>query len=1033
MKSTPRRSTDRRFTPLGVAVCLALSATLAPSLASAYTFHVNGDRIIATGGVNYQDHIRLRNMLDAAARNGRVINQVVFRDSPGGDAAAGRGTGELLRQRGITSVFQGKCISACGTSFIGGVERRIATYDLPELDTRFPDNIFMIHGSTAGGKVVPIAQQVSDDHYAKMMQGVAPPEAIARVVGAINGMIVPSGSFLYYYDPSTGRPAQFCPTEATCKVYPGVDILSDRIITRAERVDLSADYLRVSGNVRGDLNPNFHGAHYEYAVGYGASTFDAEKAVAGDTFGMIRLDKGAVWTADTSSGAEILWAQAGKVDVTSGARLVTLNTIIDATGGVNLEGGRLKAVNTTVAGSLRIGNGSELENVSTLLVKRGGSATLSGGNIKTAVVTLDPGALLEGHGRITATEYVKDESSPNEPWNVPQVARVRVAGGDLHPQGGRLTVNGYVSFAYSNAGRLLFDITPETRQAGLFLDTFEVHRCASVSTYFQCDRGPAAKAPGFLIGGDVGKLALNVAPGYYQQNLAIPLVEGRIYASKEGALLTGKLLKDRSSEFDASVPQLQAGQVAFTKAERQDGSGYSVDLTSAEAGKRMFHPRDNSLLSFSIRQTGDGIWAIANPAFDDVSLFANAASGGGLGETLKSAASQPASALHPLLGILQFADRDVIAQQAGALRGDAHASLRLADTALVGSIGSVVQQHQAARRNGSGDAAGLAAQAAQAASAQPGMANGTLFNQLAMHLVEPAGLGNSSAEARAPAGRHGLWGRGFGSHGRIDGQGGVAGLSHTVGGIVLGADTQVADDRLTLGVSVAAADMSTKGRDGSGFTGDVRALDVGGYLDATYSRGYLSASVRYTDLRHDTRRSIAGIEGLDAPLQAKYNNDAISARLEHGFSFTTGKGLVIQPLLPVLDYARTSAIRFNEGQGAAALVGRGGSLESIRAGAGLQLFKTFEGNHGERITPRARVVWQKELGDTQARYSTGFAAAPDLVFGTNSQTVGEQVLAWNLGVTSRASDRLSVMVDYIGERRDGQTQNGVQLGLGYSF
>ncbi|HEL4258381.1 TPA: autotransporter outer membrane beta-barrel domain-containing protein, partial [Stenotrophomonas maltophilia] len=117
----------------------------------------------------------------------------------------------------------------------------------------------------------------------------------------------------------------------------------------------------------------------------------------------------------------------------------------------------------------------------------------------------------------------------------------------------------------------------------------------------------------------------------------------------------------------------------------------------------------------------------------------------------------------------------------------------------------------------------------------------------------------------------------------------------------------------------------------------------------------------------------------------------------------------------------------------AALAGRGGSLESIRVGAGLQLFKTFEGNNGERITPRARVVWQKELGDTQARYSTGFAAAPDLVFGSNSQTVGEQVLSWNLGVTSRASERLSVMVDYVGERRDGQLQNGVQLGLGYRF
>lgn len=103
-------------------------------------------------------------------------------------------------------------------------------------------------------------------------------------------------------------------------------------------------------------------------------------------------------------------------------------------------------------------------------------------------------------------------------------------------------------------------------------------------------------------------------------------------------------------------------------------------------------------------------------------------------------------------------------------------------------------------------------------------------------------------------------------------------------------------------------------------------------------------------------------------------------------------------------------------------------------GAGLQLFKTFEGNNGERITPRARVVRQKEPGDSQARYSTGFAAAPDLVFGASSQAVGEQVLAWNLGMTRfQASERLSIMADHVGERRDGQIQNGVMLGLGYRF
>ncbi|MEG0185478.1 MAG: autotransporter domain-containing protein [Stenotrophomonas sp.] len=310
---------------------------------------------------------------------------------------------------------------------------------------------------------------------------------------------------------------------------------------------------------------------------------------------------------------------------------------------------------------------------------------------------------------------------------------------------------------------------------------------------------------------------------------------------------------------------------------RLGDTGYTASITDGE----VFRPRHNSLLSFNINQTAEGLSLTANPGFDQLAQLTAGNGSDGLGRALATAAGRQDAGLKPLLGALQFADRDVIAQQAGALRGDAHASLRLADNALVGSIGTVVQQHQAARRSGSGDAGGLAAQAAQAASAQPGMANGSLFNQLAMHLVEPAGAGGGSTDFGGEAPRnHGLWGRGFGSHGRIDGEGGVAGLSHTVGGIVLGADTQLADDRVTLGVSVAAADMSTKGRDGSGFSGDVRALDVGGYLDATYARGYLSASVRYTDLRHDTRRSIAGIDGLENPLRAKYSNDAISARLE---------------------------------------------------------------------------------------------------------------------------------------------------------
>ncbi len=122
---------------------------------------------------------------------------------------------------------------------------------------------------------------------------------------------------------------------------------------------------------------------------------------------------------------------------------------------------------------------------------------------------------------------------------------------------------------------------------------------------------------------------------------------------------------------------------------RLGDAGYSASITAGE----VFRPRHNSLLSFNVNQTADGLWLTANPGFDQLGLFTNGTSGDGLGRALAAASARQDSGLKSLLGALQFADRDVIAQQAGALRGDAHASLRLADNALIGSIGNVVQQH----------------------------------------------------------------------------------------------------------------------------------------------------------------------------------------------------------------------------------------------------------------------------------------------------------------------------------------------------
>ncbi|HDS1557377.1 TPA: autotransporter outer membrane beta-barrel domain-containing protein [Stenotrophomonas maltophilia] len=937
--------------------------------AMAMNYHVQGDRIFLSGGVTFADVVSLPALLAKAQAEGRPIREVVLRTSNGGALIAGEWQQGVIRTSGLNTIVSGHCISSCSIMQSGGVERYLAG-DLPIVDS------VEIHAANNGSNVIyepsPRMTQIYTGNYGGGMDAGLLHKAMYEVVKP-NGLLV-------FRDPARtpGTSVTFDPdgSGSALESFPGQDIHSNRIITATGYRD-PGDTLNVTADVTGDINPGYlrTGRQLQTFVDDDFARWSTDRPSAYFSYALTIYNLSSTGPQGIGAGSvqDYLSDPGVQALLLSKLRLGDLDasTLDNSMGVIRIANGAVwRSSATTGADFMLVDNGT---------------IALEGGALRAPEVRVLGAGMLVGHGDVagTAMDSTALLGGTGPSWREDGFNRLRVFG-TLMPRGGDLVTHGYVNIM--PGGKVLFDVTESGGSAG---------GRVRVGNFF--DPSTNKVLDGALVISKGAFLELNVAQGYYSKDFRRDLVEGPIY------------------------------QDGFQEVVRLGDPGYSASISGGE----VFRPRHNSLLSFNVRQTADGLWLTANPGFDQWDLFANGPSGDDLGRVLGAASDRQDSGLKPLLGVLQFADRDVVAQHAGALRGDAHATLRLADNALLGSIGNVVQQHQAAMRSAGGDADGLAAQVAQSMSAQPGMRHGTLFNQLAMHLVEPtaAGAGGNGDGQRG----HGLWARGFASHGRIDADAGVAGMSHTVGGIVVGADTRLADDRVGLGVSVAAADMSTKARGASRFTGDVRALDVGGYLDAIYARGYLSAAVRYTDLRHDTRRSIAGIEGLQDPLRAKYRNDAISARVEHAFSFTRGKGVVIQPLLPVVDYARTSATRFNEGQGVAALAGRGGSLESIRVGAGLQLFKTFEGNNGERITPRARVVWQKELGDTQARYSTGFAAAPDLVFGSNSQTVGEQVLSWNLGVTSRASERLSVMVDYVGERRDGQLQNGVQLGLGYRF
>lgn len=97
---------------LAAALCLAGGAT------RAMEFHAVGDTLVLSGPVTGTDLVQLRNHL-AAAR----FKLVLLHESPGGDLFNGYQLAHRIRSEGLATAVSGKCESACGLIFLGGVER----------------------------------------------------------------------------------------------------------------------------------------------------------------------------------------------------------------------------------------------------------------------------------------------------------------------------------------------------------------------------------------------------------------------------------------------------------------------------------------------------------------------------------------------------------------------------------------------------------------------------------------------------------------------------------------------------------------------------------------------------------------------------------------------------------------------------------------------------------------------------------------------------------------------------------------------
>ena len=101
-------------------VSLLVALLLCATPVFAMEMHAEGNQLILTGPLYGFEMTQFGSALTPN------VTTVVFRNSGGGEFAAGLNLAATIRQKGLTTVAQGYCSSSCANAFLGGVNRYLA-------------------------------------------------------------------------------------------------------------------------------------------------------------------------------------------------------------------------------------------------------------------------------------------------------------------------------------------------------------------------------------------------------------------------------------------------------------------------------------------------------------------------------------------------------------------------------------------------------------------------------------------------------------------------------------------------------------------------------------------------------------------------------------------------------------------------------------------------------------------------------------------------------------------------------------------
>ncbi|WP_195904189.1 autotransporter domain-containing protein [Microvirga lotononidis] len=255
--------------------------------------------------------------------------------------------------------------------------------------------------------------------------------------------------------------------------------------------------------------------------------------------------------------------------------------------------------------------------------------------------------------------------------------------------------------------------------------------------------------------------------------------------------------------------------------------------------------------------------------------------------------------------------------------------------------------------------------------------------------------------------RFALWGEGFGSWGKIGGNGNAAGLETSTGGFILGADAQVAEAfRLGLAGGFTRTTFDIDGRLSSGSNESVFAALYGSSSWGALSLR-LGAAYAWHDI--DVNRTVR-FPGFAGAIDTSYDGWTAQAFGEVGYRMGLGP-VQLEPFVGA-SVLRLHTDAFQEEGGPAALTGSARDQDLATTTLGLRAEARLSDT--VPLIVRGLIGWRHAYGDVEPEALLAFSGGAT-AFTVAGTPIDRNALVAEAGLDWQASDTISLGIAYSGQ------------------